>query len=127
MDNFKLASRLKLRVNTSQGLLSVEQLWDLSLNKLSVIIKNVKKQLKGSEGDDELSFLDETKTVDKEQQLTFDVLKDIYLTKKAELDAEKDAAQRKANNEKIMAIIHKKQEASLENMSVEELEAMLVK
>ncbi len=126
MDNFKKASRAKLRINTSQGLLSVEQLWDLSLTKLSTIIKNVKKVLKGSEGDDELSFLDESKTVDKEQQLMFDILKDIYLTKKAELEEERTSAQRKANNEKIMALIHRKQESKLEELSVEELEKMLV-
>lgn len=126
MDNFKQASRAKLRINTSQGLLSVEQLWDLSLTKLSAIIKNVKKALKGSEGDDELSFLDESKTVDKEQQLMFDILKDIYLTKKAELEEERTSAQRKANNEKIMALIHRKQESKLEELSVEELQAMLV-
>jgi hypothetical protein len=125
MDNFKQASRIGLRVSTTQGLLSVEQLWTLSLNKLSVIIKNVKKTLKGSEGDDELSFLDETKTVDKEVQLTFDILKDIYLTKKLEAEEEKNVAQRKLNNERIMSLIHKKQNEKLENMSEEELQSLL--
>ncbi len=127
MDNFKQASRIGLRVSTTQGLLSVEQLWTLSLNKLSVIIKNIKKQLKGSEGDDELSFLDETKTVDKELQLTFDILKDIYLTKKLESEEEKNAAERKLHNEKIMSILHRKQNEKLENMSEEELLSLLQK
>lgn len=126
-NNFAEATRLKLRVPTSNGLLSVEDLWDLSLNKLSVVIKNVKKALKGSDNDDELSFLDETKTVDKTLQLTFDILKEIYLTKKSELDASKIAAEAKANNEKIMALIYEKQNEKLKNMSIEELEGMLIK
>lgn len=124
MSNFKEATRMKLRVNTSVGELSVEQLWDLSLTKLATAIKNVKKQLQ-KDNDDELSFLDEDKKVDKVVQLTFDVLKEIYLTKKAEQDEARTALERKANNEKIMAIIAKKQESQLEDMSVEELQALL--
>ena len=124
MNNFLEASRLKLRVNTTHGLLSVEQLWDLSLSKLSTIIRNVKKTLKG-DGDDELSFLDETKVVDKTQQLTFDILKEIYLIKKEEQEAIKNEAEKKAHNEKIMALIHRKQESELGEKSVDELMAML--
>lgn len=124
MSIFKEASRTKLRVNTSVGQLSVEQLWDLSLNKLSTIIKNVNKELK-KDDDNELTFLDETKTVDRVQQLTFDVLKEIYTTKKAEQDAAKEAASRKEFNEKINALIAKKQESKLESLSEEDLQALL--
>jgi hypothetical protein len=124
MSIFKEASRTKLRVNTSVGQLSVEQLWDLSLNKLSAIIKNVNKELK-KDDDNELTFLDETKTVDRVQQLTFDVLKEIYTTKKAEQDAAKEAASRKEFNEKINALIAKKQESKLESLSEEDLQALL--
>lgn len=69
--------------------------------------------------------MDETKTVDKEVQLTFDILKDIYLTKKLEAEEEKNVAQRKLNNERIMSLIHKKQNEKLENMSEEELQSLL--
>jgi hypothetical protein len=124
MNVFKEASRIKLRVNTPQGLLSTEQLWDLSLNKLSAIIKNLKKTMKEFD-DDELSFLDETKVVDKEKQMVFDVLKEIYLTKKSELDEEKNAYAIKEHNQKILKLIQSKQEADLGNKSVEELQAML--
>jgi phage FluMu protein gp41 len=118
------ASRLKLRVHTSQGPLSVEQLWDLSLSKLSAIIKNVKKTLK-DENDDELSFLDETKKVDFEAQLTFDIVKEIYLTKKKEIDAEKNAASIKEHNQKIMQLIHEKEEGALKDKSIDELKLLI--
>ena len=124
MSVFKEASRVKLRVNTSQGLLSVEQLWDLSLNKLSTAIKNLKKSMKEYD-DDELSFLDETKVVDREKQLTFDVLKEIYVTKKRELDEERNATSIKEHNEKILRLIHSKQEEELTTKSVDELKELL--
>jgi beta-glucosidase-like glycosyl hydrolase len=124
MSNFKEATRMKLRVNTSVGELSVEQLWDLSLTKLAATIKNVKKQLQ-KDNDDELSFLDEDKKVDRVLQLTFDVLKEVYQTKQTEQVEARTALERKANNEKIMALIAKKQESELEGKSVEELQALL--
>lgn len=124
MSNFREATRQKLRFSTSQGLLTVEQLWDLPLSKLATAIKNVKKSLQ-KDNDDELSFLDENKTVDKTQQLTFDILKEVYLTKKEEQETAKNAAEVKAHNEKILALIHQKQEGQLAEKTVEELQALL--
>lgn len=124
MNNFMEASRIKLRVQTSQGPLSVEQLWDLSLGKLSNVIRDVNKTLKNNDGD-ELSFLDETKKVDSVAQLTFDILKEIYTIKKKEQDDARDAASNKAHNEKIMQLIHEKQEGELKNKSIEELMTLL--
>ena len=124
MDNFKQASRLKLRFSISLGLLTVEQLWDLSQTQLSNAIKAAKKVLK-KENDDELAFLEDTKTVDIENQLRFDILKDIYLTKKTEAEELRNAADVKAYNQKILALIAEKQEGELKGKSIAELEAML--
>lgn len=121
---FAQATRQKLRISTTSGLLSVEQLWDLSLNKLSTLIKNAKAKLQTGV-DSELDFLDETKTVDKEAELTFNVLKEIYIIKKSEIDAEKIETQRKINNEKIMNLIYQKQEKELGEKSIEELKGLL--
>lgn len=124
MNIYKEASRTQLRVSTSQGLLSVEQLWDLNLNKLSTIIKSVKKLIK-TDNDDDLSFLDETKTIDRKMELTFEVLKDIYTTKKSELDAERKSVSDKEHNEAILKLIKSKQDQELSNKSVDELMSML--
>ncbi len=121
---FKQASKLKLRFQTSKGLLSAEQLWDLTLTDLSNAIKAVKKLLKKSD-DDELSFLSEGNTVDVESQLRFDILKDVYLTKKAEAEALRTAAETKAHNQKILSLIAEKQEGKLKDMSIEDLEKLL--
>lgn len=121
---FKQASKLKLRFQTSKGPLTAEQLWDLTLTDLATAIKAVKKLLKKAD-DDELSFLAEGNTVDVETQLRFDILKDVYLTKKAEAEALRDAAATKAHNQKILTLIAEKQDGKLKDMSIEDLEKLL--
>ena len=120
---YKQASQLKLRFSTSVGMLSVEQLWDLSQNNLSNLIKSVKKVLKKND-DDELSFLEDTKIVDVENQLRFDILKDVYLSKKKESEELRSAADIKAHNQKIDSLIAEKQEGKLREMSIEDLEKL---
>ena len=121
---YKEASKLSLRFTTPKGVLSVEQLWSLNQTDLSNTIKAVKKVLKTTD-DDELSFLESNKVVDKENQLRFDILKDVYLTKKAEAEAIRNAAEIKAHNQKILTLIAQKQDEELGGKSVEELKAML--
>jgi len=125
MEQFKQASQLKLRFNTDKGLLSVEQLWDLSQNQLSNLIRSIKKVLKETDNDDELSFLTGEVKVDEENQLRFDIAKDIYMTKKKAQEEIRDASAIKEHNQKILALIAEKQEEGLKGKSVEELEALL--
>jgi hypothetical protein len=120
---YKQASQLKLRFLTNVGQLSVEQLWDLSQVQLSNAIKAVKRVLKKTD-DDELSFLEDTKTVDVENQLRFDILKDVYLSKKKEMEDLRNAADIKAHNQKIDALIAEKQEGQLKEMSIADLEKL---
>ena len=120
---YKQASILKHRFTTSKGLLSVEQLWDLSLTELGNSLKAVKKVLKKND-DDELSFLEDTKVMDVENELRFNILKDVYLTKKKAAEEIRDAAAVKAHNKRIDELIAKKQEANLESLPIEELEKL---
>ena len=53
--------------------------------------------------------------------LRFDILKDVYLEKKHQKDQAAEDVQKKIELEKLDEIIAKKQNAELENMSVEEL------
>lgn len=125
MSNYKQASQLQLRFLTNKGTLSVEQLWSLSLTDLANAIKAVKKVLKGTDNDDELSFLDENKTVDAENQLRFNILKDVYVDKQTALKEARTAQDRKAFEQKILNLIAEKQEGALKEKSIEELEALL--
>lgn len=122
--SFKQASKQKLRFATTKGYLSSEQLWDLTLTDLTTCIRNAKKVLKKND-DDELGFLDETSTVDKTEQLQFDILKEIYLTKKADNEALRTAKETKEHNLKILDLIQNKKDGELAAKSVSELEALL--
>lgn len=121
---YKKASEIKLRFATNVGPLSVEQLWDLSLAQLSNLVKGVKKVLK-KDDDDELSFLDDQSKVNTVDQLRFDILKDVYLTKKKQDEEARNAIDVKAHNQKILQLISEKTDESLKGKSIEELEALL--
>jgi len=124
MEMYKKAIRLDLRFQTNKGSLTPQQLYQLEQNDLSNAIKAVKKVLKTT-NDDELSFLEDTKVVDVENQLRFDILKDVYLTKKKEAEELRSAANNKAHNQKILSLIAEKQEGELKGKTIEELEGML--
>ena len=125
MEIFKKASRVGLRVQTTKGLLSVEQLWTLSLMDISNAIKTLKKQMNTSI-DSELDFLSETSTkVDETIQLSFDILKDIYLTKKEENKLALEVKEKKALKQRIVEELAKRKDESYGKMSDSELEALL--
>ena len=122
---YKQASQIGLRVNTPRGPLSVEQLWNLSMTDLATTIKSIKKMIKSDDAD-ELDFLEEgTSKVDKTLELSFNIVKDVYVTKKEAAKALRDAADIKAHNQKILQLIASKQEKELEGKTIEELEALL--
>lgn len=125
---YKRASKLKLKFQTTRGMLSVEQLWDLPMKELATSIKEVKKTLKAADLDDELSFLSDTKTTtvaEAENQLRFEILKDVYMTKKEEIEAAHTAAEIKEHNQKILARMAKNNEKALDELPNEELQKLL--
>lgn len=126
MDIYKEALRLGLRFLTTKGSLTTEQLWQLTQTDLTNSIRNAKKTLK-KDNDDELGFLDIDTKVNTEDQLRFDILKDVYLTKKAENEAARTAKDKKEFEQKILGLIAEKKEGELAGKSIEELEAMLAR
>lgn len=125
MDKFKEASRLKLRFITVIGLASVEQLWEMSQTNLATAVRAQKKVLGKSE-DDELSFLGSgTTTTDKTEELRFEILKEVYMTKQQEAEDRKNAKDAKEQRNKILDLIAEKKEGALKEKSIEELEAMI--
>ena len=121
---FKQASQQKLRYQTPRGVLTTEQLWDLSLTDLYSSIRAVKKLIK-KDNDDDLSFLDDTQKTDPENELRFNILKEVYTTKKKANEALRDEKANKVHNQKILELIASKKNSELQGKSVEELEAML--
>lgn len=126
MDIFKQASKSQLRFQTSKGLLNVEQLWSLTQTDLTNAIRNLKKSLK-KDNDDDLGFLDADTKVNSEDQLRFDILKDVYLTKKSDAETARTSLEKKQFEQKILSLIADKKDSELAGKSIEELMAMLPK
>jgi hypothetical protein len=126
---FEKATRLKLRFESVRGFLTVEDLWDLPLQttrsngiSLDILAIDLNRQIKDAAT---TSFVEDTPKANEELQLKFDIVKHIIDVKKAENAAVVDQRERAAKKARILEIIAKKQDASLESTSIEELQAMV--
>ena len=114
---FEIATRKKLRFPYN-GVISVEDLWQLPLAKLDGIYKVLNAELKQSS---EESLL-ETKTAkDEELEIKIELIKHIVKTKQDELNAVKDAKVKKEEKEKLLSILDKKENEALEALSPDEI------
>jgi hypothetical protein len=120
---FEYAVRNKVRF-PFKGLISVEDLWDLSVTNLDFIYKTLNKQIKESE---EESLLSIKTNVDTELEVQIAIVKHIVSTKLAEQVAREKAAAKKSQKQKIMSIIATKEDEALQNSSVDDLKKMLDK
>jgi hypothetical protein len=128
---FELASRKKIRFNVIGGVFSVEDLWDLPLeskvvNKASLdsIYKSLNREIKNTEEESIIVKTDET-AASSLLKLQFEIVKHIIFVKLEEKETARKAAERKQNNEKILAIIESKQDENLKNMDIDELKKLL--
>jgi len=128
MNLFEIATRQAFRFPSTKGPLTTEQLWDLPLQSrtsfdLDSVAKAVNAQLKAVT---EESFVATTEKPGKalaERQL--EIVKHIIAVKIEENERAKTIAERKAKREKLLGLLEKKQDATLEGMSVEQIKAEL--
>lgn len=125
---FERASREALRFNTTRGLLTTEELWQVPLKAksgfdLDNITRDVNAELRA---ETEESFV-ETKTSPRKAQLELKMalLLHIIGVKKAETAAAELRAAKAAKRQQILGIIADKQAQSLHGKSIEELQAEL--
>lgn len=121
MNIFEYATRNKIRFSF-KGMISVEDLWDLSLVNLDSIYKTLNKQIKQSE---EESLLATKTNVDTELEVQIAIVKHIVSVKLEEKEAREKAVAKNAQKQKIMAIIASKEDEALHNSSVDDLKKML--
>ena len=118
---FEFALKNKVRF-PYKGLVSVEDLFDLSVRDLDSIFKTLNAQVKKSQEESLLA----TKTKEDETlAIQIEIVKHIVKTKLDEAETAKQSRELKEKKQKIMEIIAAKQDESLHNASVEELQAML--
>lgn len=118
---FEYATRNKMRFNY-RGIISVEDLWDLSVTELDKIYKDLNKLVKQSQ---EESLLTVKSEVNETLEIQIAIVKHIVSVKLEEQFIREKTAAKKEQKQKIMAIMAKKQDESLENASMEELQKML--
>lgn len=115
---FILASREKFRF-AFKGMISTEDLWDLSLKELDTIFKNLNAQYKAQISEE--SLLTEKNDGDTVLEAKIQIIKYIVQIKKDEIAARELQTARKAQKDKILEIIAAKKDQQLQEMSVEEL------
>lgn len=118
---FVRASKKKYRFEF-RGLISVEDLWDLSVKNLDEIFKNLNAEVKKAEQE---SLFSDKSNANEELNDKIEIVKYIFGVKQEETKSRKEAAERKKKRERIAEILAKKQDESLEAKSEEELMAML--
>ena len=119
---FEIATRNKFRF-PFKGVISTEDLWDLSVESLDNVFKTLNSEMKKTKEESLLS----TKSKDDEVlELKIEIVKHIVPVKQEEKEARERKFLDRERNQKIMSIIAAKQDEQLHNMSVEELQKLLV-
>lgn len=119
---YKEALQKKLRFKTNKGMISVEDLFDLSLQNLNTLAIMLDKKVNEAP---KKSFIEDPPAEENDDELRFNIVKDVISIKlKARKDSA-DKAQKDAQRKRIAELIAKKQDEALEGKSIEELQAML--
>lgn len=118
---FEVATRSKMRF-PYKGQISVEDIWDLSLPALDSVFKALNSQMKQVK---EESLLSTKSKADETLELQIQIVKYIVSVKLAEKEKREKAAEKSAQRQKIMEIMAKKKDESLESASMEDLQKML--
>lgn len=118
---FERALRRKLRFN-HKGLISTEDLWDLSITDLDAIYKTLNAKVKASQ---EESLLATKTTAEEDLTLSLDIVKHIVSVKLADKAAKETSAAKKVQRDRIREVLANKQDEALLAKTPEELAAML--
>lgn len=119
---FITATRQKLRF-PYKGLVSVEDLWDMSVHNLDMVYKALKSEEKQNAEESLLSVRTAEDTI---LEVKLEIVKYIVSIKIAEAEAKKHQAEIAAERRRINEIIANKRDAALERLSIEELEKKLL-
>lgn len=118
---FETATRNKMRF-PFRGMISVEDLWDLSLTNLDSVFKTLNAEAKKSE---EESLLETKSKENEELSNKIEIVKYIVNIKLEEKRTRENARKNAEMKQRLLEIKAKRQDAALENMSDEDLDKML--
>ena len=115
---YKEAARLKLRINID-GMVNVEDLFDIKLEKLNEKYISLNKEFK--ELGNEEGLLGVSKKDDTLLKLQLSILEDVVSYKLDKLNNAKDLAAKKEKYNRLVEMLSKKQDEELGNLSKEEI------
>lgn len=119
---YKEALQKKLRFKTNKGIITIEDLFDLSLQNLNTLAIMLDEKVNEAP---KKSFIEELPAEENDDELRFNIVKDVINIKLKARKDNIDKAQKDAQKKRIAKLIAKKQDEALENKSIEELQAML--
>jgi len=123
---FEKAIRNKLRFDTNRGMVTTEDLWDMPLTHgTGFSLDNIAKDLHREIEAEEKSFVEENTKENELLALGFDVVKHVIKVKLEEQKAVKKAMETRERKAKILAIMADKQDESLKESSMDDLQKML--
>lgn len=125
---FEKATKQKLRFESTVGVLTTEDLWDLPLTSvrganLNDVAKRANQALKAFDEDDFVGI--STKPGKEVAQLRLDVVLHVIKVKQAEAEAKRSAKARQDEIAQLEALIAEKNTQKLTEAPVEELQARL--
>lgn len=128
MSIFEQASRQKLRVPTSRGHITVEELWDIPLQSktafsLDTIAKSVNSSLKQASEESFVSTY--TSPAAKELELTMEIIKHVIAVKIADNVKARDQVANRLERDQLNAILANKQSQKLMEMDEEAIKKRL--
>ena len=118
---FEAASKNKYRY-PYKGMITTEDLWDLTPAQLDIVYKALNKVISEAQVS---SLMCKVTEVDAELLNKIEIVKYIFNAKEAEAEARKNDAAKHAKKQRILDILAQKQEDALQNMSEDDLKKML--
>lgn len=122
MSVFEKATKKQLRFNTTRGLLTTEQLWQLSLQDLDTLGMAIKKEIKESS---EETLLSTTKRVNPTEQLKLDVIVRIIEVKQKDAEARAKRVEKAGKLQQLQQLAATKENEKFNEQSLEEIQKQI--
>ena len=118
---FEVATRNRYRF-PYKGLITVEDLWDLTVKELDTIFKALNSQVKQAK---EESLLETRSQADVELDTQIEIIKHIVSVKQEETSSRKKDKENAEKKQQLLSILANKENEALLNKSPEELKKMI--
>jgi len=122
---FEQAARQKFRFDSSRGLLTVEDLWDIPLSSTSPTRANLDDIARGLHrrlrNDEDVSFVEPDRKSDATVQTMFDLVKRVIEVRLAENAAARSLREKAEKKQQLLSILKDRELDAFKTMPVDEL------